>query len=147
MAKKKRGYCYGSFLGRRDVKYITPFPEEVMERVTTGKPLFPMDDEFALRWLDCQKAHNALETGQPISIPLSSFELTINHHDFDLEPPEMKITFSQFDSNQIMKALSDFALKEKEIKPWLGYWDVRAIPTIHGPSPNDKPYGGYCNGG
>lgn len=135
--KDQRGYCYGTYLGHREVIYVVPLLEEIMERINTGKPLISMEDSWeAYRWLDSHKVHRALETGQPISIPISNFELTINNHYFDLEGPEISIKFSQLDCHKIMKALAEQAMKDDFLytpeRP--GIWDPRAIPTMQGPS-------------
>lgn len=142
----ERGYCYGTFLGHREVIYVVPLIDEIMERINTGKPLISMEDEWeAYRWLESHKVHRALETGQPISIPISNFELTINNHYFDLEGSEISIKLGVLDSNRIMKALAEQAMKDDILyqghnhgdsdveRMRLGFWNPRAIPTFNGP--------------
>jgi hypothetical protein len=138
--KDRRGYCYGTYLGHRDMIYITPLPEEMMERVISGQPLFPLTD--AERWLDCSRFRHALETGQPISIPVSKFELTIDHGMFSKDPPKMVVSL-ELDYGLIAKVLAERAwanellLNLEDIpeiskpRPWL--WDDKATVTFHGP--------------
>ena len=138
--KDRRGYCYGTYLGHREMIYITPLPQEMMERVISGQPLFPLTD--AERWLDCSRFRHALETGQPISIPISKFELTVDSGMFSKDPPKMIVSL-ELDYGLIAKVLAERAwanellLNLEDIpeisksRPWL--WNDKATLTFSGP--------------